>query len=150
MNEIKIAGASYITAFYQEVQFLNHNYAVYINSQLEIAHKCNYEKEKIKNISSVEMQNVNNAMQLMRISVIKTYLAYKTIGKNIKISDNHAIEDAYKEIIEKYNFSHDRLEIYIMEINNLLVSDIIKELIDNSQSLINQIYSNDTSGTVQQ
>lgn len=151
MNEIKVAGASYISSFFQEVTYLNHNFAVYINANLELANKCGNDREKLKQISQMELQNINNAIQLMRVSIIKTYLGYKTIGRNVKLKDNAELEILYKKLTETYNFESVDLQNYIMEINNILVSDIIKELVENSQLLLQQIYSNDnTSRTEQQ
>jgi len=145
MNEIKVAGASYISSFFQEVTFLNHNFAVYINANLELANKCGNDKEKVKHVAQIELQNINNAIQLMRVSIIKTYLGYKTIGKNVKFQENKELENLYKKLTENYNFESVDLQSYIMEINNILVSDIIKELVENSQLLLQQIYSNDNT-----
>lgn len=147
MSDLKIAGSSYIVSFFQEVQGLNHNFAVYSNNVLEINHKCNNEPEKIKNISDSEKAVLNQATQLIRIAIMKTYLAYKTISKNIKVN-NDKLEELYKKLTEKYNFDSDVLQDYILEINNVLVSDIIQELIQNSQAFLNQIYND--SGRVQQ
>ena len=140
-NSLKQAGASYIISFYQEVQLLNHNFAIYLNAYLEIQKKTTGDPGKVAQLSDNEVINLNNTIQIIRVSVIKAYLGYKTIISNLKIEERPVIEQKYNKFTTVYNFEWIEMQEYVLELNNLLVSQVIKELIDNSQNLLENIYS---------
>jgi hypothetical protein len=141
-NDKEKAAANYIFNFYNEIQALNHNYGLYINTllNLEKIYPGNSFEKEATDLDRQLLVNINNAV---RGNIIKSYIFYKSIVKNTKIAENKKIEDIYKEYLTIYELDRNKLEEYILIINEVLINDIIGELLDTSQKIINSIYNNE-------
>lgn len=138
-KEKEIAGASYIIAFYKEVQNLTHYYGSYLNLMLEIEHKYGNPPKGIE-------PEVNNALsvtiQTVRLSVHKSYIQYQSIKNTLeekKKKDD--LEKAYFKLKNEFVLNRDALEKYVVSLNALLVRDVIQNLLASSQDLVRDIYS---------
>lgn len=138
MNEKEIAGASYVIAFYQEVQNLTHNYGEYTNLLLEIEKK--YKPENIP-------AEVNNLLaqhaQFVRLGVMKSYIMFKSIIKVVDPKDKNppTIEAVYKKIKGDFVINRDDLEEYVMSMNAILVKEVVQNLLATGQDLYKSVYS---------
>lgn len=139
-NEQKIAGASYIISFFQEVQRLTHSYAQYLNVMLEMEEK--YGSEELQEITELERQTTSQTFQTVRYYALKCYVQYHAIKPSLKLKDDDKLEAGYKEVKSKFIIPRDALEDYVICLNSLLVENIIQNLLQTSQDLVGQVYTN--------
>ncbi len=145
IDEKKIAGASYIFNFYKEVEILTDYYAQYINFLLQL-------KEQTKNtdlskLGDAEKQTLIEGVQGVRLAAHKIYVQYTSIAGVLKLELSEKIKESYAEIKKHYIIKEDDLEKYVIEINKFLLNQIIQELLEDSQSLIEEVYKDDTGET---
>jgi len=146
MSDEKLAGANYIITFYQEVQALTQTFAQYLNLVTEL--KLKYGKETDDNdekLPDEEKQTYERAIQLLRYSAIKTNVYYKAIIAATNITEDKEATKAYKELFEQEKeiaLQKEKLETYVIQMNKVLLSNVIKDLLKSSQDLASAIYSN--------
>lgn len=139
ISEKDIAGASYIIQFYKEIQQLKGFYADYVNVLLEMENKY---KETDK-ASEEEKDYLKQVIQQIRKLAVLCYISYKSLVSSVKgLKKKTEIEKAYSKI--KVNFVIERQDLYkfVTELNNFLLEEIIKNLLETSQNIINDIFEN--------
>lgn len=136
-KEKRGAAASYLVSFYQEVITLNNNYANYSNLITESKHKYN----DLEKIPEGEKYTLIQYAQVVRANVHKSYIMYKTIIPALKIKENKNIDNLYTTISKEFIMPASSLFEFTLLLNKILVTDIIKELIDFSQELIESVYN---------
>lgn len=144
-TEQKVAGASYIISFFQEVQRLTHSYAQYLNIMLEMEKK--YGSDDLKEITPVERDTTSQTFQTVRYYALKCYVQYHAIKPALKLQDDQKIEDAYKTVKSQFIIPRKALEEYVIGLNSLLVQNIIQNLLQTSQDLVGQVYTNGDTQT---
>lgn len=138
IDEKRIAGASYIFAFYKEVQTLTDYYAQYVNFLLDIKTKHNVTLDKL---GDAEKETVAQAVQAVRASAHKSYIQYVSICGILKIDVDDKIEESYKQVKEVYIIPEEDIKNYVVGLNQFLVKDIIKKLLEDSQDFMEQLYT---------
>lgn len=139
INEEKSAAASYIMQFYNEVIILTNTYANYQNMLLEF-------KTKVTNgakggITEQERKGVSDLCHAVRYYCTKTYIGYTTINMGLKQKDKSEISDTYAEIKEQFVIKLDSLEKYVKALNAFLLTEIVKNLLQNSEQLVDSLYN---------
>jgi len=130
-SEKKAVGISYLYSFYMEVQNLINNYAQYLNLMIEIESKYPSAQELQK--ADEEHKNiVNQWLQNVRIYISTTYIKYKTLSSVLKLKDNPELDKKHKEILSKFVIDRNILEQYVIEMNKILITDIIQDLLENN------------------
>lgn len=142
MNEKQITGVSYILTFFKEVQQITHTYAQYVNLMLELETKYNKDVDKIP---EEERAILTGTMQLIRQSAHKVYIQYVAISESGKLKKDKEITSTYKPIKKNLIINRDDIEKFVIALNKVLVTDIMQEILANSQSLIGNIYDNETA-----
>lgn len=138
-NEKAVTAASYFYSFYNQIMSLNHNEAQYQNVLAELKNK--HGSMELGKLEEEEKNVLMQQAQLVRYHARRTWIMYKTIKKSLEIKDKQDIEENYNSLKEDYVIKMDKLEKFIIHINSVLVNSIIKDLIDNSQELMEDIYS---------
>lgn len=144
MKERETSGAHYIVTFYNNIQQLNHLSSQYDNLLLEFKSKYGDNPDP-KKVSDEERAVLSSVLQNIRHYAKLAYIGYKSIYPTIKKTYSKIIEDAYIHIKEQYVIKKDVLDIYVIELNKILVEDIIRDLLLSSQDIYSQIYNNATS-----
>jgi len=137
-KEKEIAGASYVLTFYRDVQELNNNYVQYCNLLIELE-----AKEHIK-MGIEERQILIQAVQVLRENIQKSYIEYTALISNIDIEKNvekdKELADIYKELTTKFIIQRDKVGEYVKHINNFLIRNVIRTLLQTSEDLITSMY----------
>jgi len=140
-------GASYVIAFYQNVSALTDAYAQYANIKLQQIAKYG-QKTKQDDYDDQDLQNINMATMNFRVLIIKSHLYLKSLGTSIvdlKVPTD--LENLYKDLAtektETYIINLEKAERYVLKINEMLLSKIVKDLLDLSNELFNTVYLND-------
>lgn len=145
VTEKQIAGASYIIAFYKEVQALTHNYGNYLNLMLEIENRYGTDAKGIE-------PEVNNQLSLtiqtVRLSIHKSFVMYCSIKEAITEKEEKGnkqktekLNKAYSKLKTEFVLDRDSLETYVIALNSALVNDIIQNLLTSSQDLVSEVYN---------
>lgn len=138
-DERKTAAASYILTFYQRIGDLTNTYASYENAILELENK--YSGFDIAKIDEQERATLLEIVQNVRYSCHLSYVMYKTICKSLDLKENKAINNSYKAIKKNMIISRSDLETFVIELNSMLITNIIKDLLDNSEKILNTVYN---------
>lgn len=141
-DEKQVAAASYILTFYKEVQALTHNYALYNNLILELEAK--YGDGFIKKITDEEKENTRVFLQQVRYNSHKCYIQYKSILIGSKINENKDITKLYTKLNTSYEILRADLQLFVIALNSVLITDVITDLLESSQNLVDNVFSNDT------
>ncbi len=139
IDEKKIAGASYIFAFYKEVQILTDYYAQYINFLLEVKEKT--KGENLEKLDEAVKTTIMQGVQQARISAHKTYIQYISIVDVLKRGKQDKIGEIYKRIKTDYIIKEEDLRDYVVALNKVLLNEVIQSLLEDSQTIINQVYT---------
>ena len=144
IDEKKLAGASYIFAFYKDVQTLTEYYAQYTNFLLEL--KSRYNELDLAKLTEEEKTAVTQTVRAVRVSVNKIYIQYISIlsvlKTNIKADEKENIKSRCGKIKKNYIINEEDLEDFVIQINKFLLKGIIQSLLEDSQSIIESIYEN--------
>lgn len=152
ISEEKTAASSYIITFYQHVQALNDSYSNFENVLLEI-------KSKYKGISFDEIPLENQEKTILlsncqntRYYVHRTYISYKTILKGLKkdkLKEKEFIEleKLWKKLKEQFILNRDDILNYVININDSLQEDIMKELLVKSTDIVKRMYGTEQNKT---
>lgn len=137
----KVVAASYIFSFYQDIEFLNNDYAHYLNLMLEFENRYP-NKEKIEGANQDDKQTINKYCQQVRYQVHKVFIKYQSIIPALKIGSDKDLENSYKQLtsMEGYIINREVLNTFVKAVNKCLVNGVIQELLSTNQDLINSIY----------
>ena len=139
-KEKKIVAASYVFTFYQSVTIAIDYEAQYRNILVELNVKYS-NQEVINKLNETEKEALIQSVQLVRFYSRKCWIMYKTLIKPLGIKEDKGLEEAYIKIKDQYVINQDDLENFIIAINQILIDNTIKDLIDNSQNLLEAISS---------
>lgn len=139
VNEKRIAGASYIIGFYENINLLTHNYAQYLNFLIELENK--YKNVDLGKISEQERGVFIQSIQEVRYFAHKCYIMYKTIILPLNIKEDQDINNFYEKIKANYIIDRKDIEMFTVSLNSVLMSNVVQDLIDTSQTLLDSIYS---------
>lgn len=147
MKESQQAGANYIITFFNDIQLLNHTYSQYINLIMELENKYS-DEDVYKTMEENEKQNLNQLVQTLRHYCHKVFIQFKSIYAAVESPDellnkkNDELKTIYYEKVRKnYIIKSADIEEFIVNINSVLVTDLIKNLLRTSQDIITEIYN---------
>lgn len=138
VSEERTAAASYILTFYQEIIALTHNYANYENLMLELEQKYGSEDEKM---SPEEQDIIKQFSSILRYYIRVTYVRYVSIMAGVGQKTDKKITDLFDKIKDQYIVIRADAQDYVTALNGVLVNKIIKNLLESSQELVQQLYS---------
>ena len=139
-EEKKQAAASYILNFYKEVLTLTEFHSQYLNLLLELEAKY----QSIDKAADTEKETIKNAVQNLRYYCTKAYIQYSSISLSLNTERNKDIEEIYTRLKNNYVLERSDVENFVILLNNFLVGDVIKDLIDNSANLVDNAFNNAT------
>lgn len=144
MNETNTASASYIVQFFKDVQTLKYAYASYVNIIQELELK--YNQLDIKNFEYAEKTIFLNTLQTLKTYIHSIDIDYHhlklTLKQKIIEEEGSTLEDTYKELNKQFVYSKDLVKKYIVQLLAILFKDVIKDLLQNSQDILDQVYKN--------
>lgn len=150
-QETQIAGANYIYQFYNDAISLINYYAQYLNLILELKERGAGDKEFFQNLNETQQQTFSGALQMVRQQVFRTHIVAKSIHTAINSEDKETFEklDAIVLKFKKtFAINEDDLEDYVTKLNDFLIKDIIKDILQSSHDIVTQLsgdYADDQS-----
>lgn len=146
-NERQEASSSHILNFYNDVQYLNHHFANYLNIVIELKHKNDDFKEsgELASLDEAGSENITNLVQTIRYYLHQFILKYKGICTGTTLEEDKEIEQLYENMLEEKNFIPpvETLKKFVQKANNVLITDVISNLLTTSQEIYTQIYGNE-------
>lgn len=144
LSEQRTAAASYILSFYQSVQTLTATYANYSNMVELLANT--YGEEGLKNLSDEHRNALMGLVQQIKYYIKHTYVQWSSILHGTTKDDDepeNTLEELYDKLKGGKNYVIDveDVEQYVLQANKVLTKDIIRDLMENSQEIIDSIYS---------
>jgi hypothetical protein len=140
----KVIGVSYLYTFYDDIQKLIINFAQYQNLMLELEYRYPNNTESLTKADEVEKATITQWLQEVRLYITSCHIRYKTLTPILKLPKSELLENSYKIITSKFVINRDDLEVYVIEMNKVLISGVIQELLENNQNLIGAIYAERT------
>jgi hypothetical protein len=139
-QEERVAASSYVISFYKFVQSLTHEYANYENMLLEMEAKTKNNAEKLDPTSK---DTLLGSSQRLRYYATQTYINYESIRRAVgdkKIKENADMRAAYAELRSHLIIARDDAEKFVVEMNAILLTEIVKNLLQTSQDVMEQLY----------
>lgn len=136
-NEQEFIGASYVTTFYEYVGLLTIAVSEYKNLLLE-------KEQEETSLTEEQKNNIKQAIGIVRKYLTITNIQYETISESIDEEKKKSIKELYEELNKQFTMRKEELEEYAKEMNKILVSKKIKELLKTSQDRLNEIYERTT------
>lgn len=139
ISEERTTAASYILTFYQDVIYLTHNYSLYLNELTKLGMKYNT-SDVLSKMEEVEKQIIIQLAQNVRYYIHKCYIQYNAVLKAAKFKEDRSIEEIYKKLRDVLIINRHDLEKYVIAINQVLVNNVMKSLLESSQDIVENIY----------
>lgn len=141
-NEKRVAAASYILSFYEEVNNVTHYYSIYLNALIELDTK--YSKiESNELMAKVPDEDKNQLIQLtnyIRYHSNKCYIQYKTLLPKLNIKEDKKLTNFFNSITTTYIIQRAELQEFVLTLHSVLMDGIIQELLESSQSYLENLY----------
>lgn len=136
-SQEKIAAANYVLNFYQEVATLTSFYSQYENILLEIKAKYGDEHPIPEEDKTYIVEICKNIRYYVRVCYIK----HKSIVSKVKKQTDDETETLKNDIASSLLVDRVKLEAFVVKMNDVLVENVIKDLLQNSGDIINSIFS---------
>ena len=126
--------------FFQEINILTDQYANYKNIIYEVEYKKKHDEEVLedqKNALQISAQN-------LKLMSNKIYVHFKSIEPVLELSVEQVAKmtDMYNKITKGGLLPVvDDVECFVIEINKLLVTDVIRNLLETAQDTLDSLYS---------
>lgn len=141
VDQNKILGATYIAEFFTEVKALTEQYANYKNVYLELEYNSKLEGGKI---DTDQVNNGKIAVNNIKFVANKVYIHFLTLRTVLSLDKqvSEPIVESYNKIVNPATALPDckDIELFVVEMNTLLVRDIVKNLLETSQDILNSLY----------
>lgn len=136
-KDVSIAGVSYLHTFAQNIYLLTQQTASYRNFLLKL------EKESKDGELTIEQQKLfDSGIEALRHTLYLVHVQYKAISKSVKqIKFNEEIQTCYDKIEKKYVIDRIELDNYVVLINEELMAEALKDLLNTSESMHNRLYN---------
>jgi len=134
MSEEKFAQANYIITLYNEVHQLSLTYCNMINVYLELE-----QKEK----TDQDNQTIKDLLLNIRFYSMQIYLKLNSLKNQLKIKDAQLndLKIYYDGLKETYLIKSEKIELFLIAINEIMTDGLMQNLLSSSQETINNIYS---------
>lgn len=147
LDEKQKTGVSYIYTFYNNVVTLTNYYAQYLNLLLE--YKMKFSTADLQKLEEGEQKIVTGAVQICRQTVISVFIQYQSITKALKIDDSEKdkVREQYDKIKETFIIDTQDLEDFVCLMNEVLVNNVIKNLLESNQDIISDLFDHGNTTT---
>lgn len=144
-EEKKLAGASYILSFYNDIENLTGYAAQYLNIYKSIKGKYTEETLKDVGMEETDQQNIVTITQAIRACIFRIYIKITSLKEKVNEfggEDYNKLKASYGTLIEKDIYERAELEDFIILLNKLFITGVFGELLvtakDVIDSLVNQ------------
>lgn len=128
--------ADYLKIFFNDLENLTAQYALYVNALLITNQKSQEEDNSIEE----EKNSLIQITQTTRFWAIRAYIHYKALLKsNLNLKPNIQIEDYYLRIVSINTPKADDIQGLCIEFNSLFVVGIISQQLDNLANTLSQV-----------
>jgi hypothetical protein len=144
IDEQKTAKANLFLNFFNEVQNLKHEEAIYHNLLIEL--NARYSNlEDLSKIPDSDKNIIIQQTQKVRYYALVSYRSYKSLSTQIKTNQEKKPDDFINCIKEPDKnmpllIDRDILGNYVVSLLTFLADDIVKQLLDSSQELVDKVY----------
>lgn len=140
----KLVAKSYIENFHHHVINLTDTSAGYQNLLIELKHRHPGEGDAMK-LEDNENQALLESAQNLRFFVQQVYISYRSISENLEKErrsqeQEEKIETLYKRMKDDFIIDPTVIEEYVILFNHILVSQVIRRLLQNAQDIIEGVY----------
>jgi len=127
-----VIGSSIIYNWYEDVETLIQGYAEYSTALIKAS------KQESEDSETEQIEQYSN---FIRKQFIKVHMRSKSILTSLGKGKSKVMEESYKKIKEQYIIKGDTIENYIQELQNLMLDDTISQIINNSEQIIQNVFS---------
>lgn len=138
VDENKQTAASYVIGFYQSVNELTHHYANYNNFMAELGEK--FSGENMQNLDPDTKDQLKNVCNTIRYYAIRSDVSYRSIMKGVNKNTDSEIKQSFLKIKDSFIIKVIDVEEYVIKLNEVLTTTIMRDLLSTSNDLVNQLY----------
>ena len=130
----KITASSYIISFYREIDQLTTQYSIHHNVVLEI--------KQYKDLDQGRKDILTQSTQAVRLCIIKTFIRFESMKEYLKVDEKtfNNIELLHQKINSEFIIKLEDCKAFVLEMNKILLTKIIKSLLTTSQEVLNGVY----------
>lgn len=144
--EEKNSAANYVLNFYDNVQRINHFFAIYSNFLLFTQSQYSQDVKVIKDrLSEQDKVTFTNTTENLHYYIDQSVLSAKVFAK-VKGFKTDTPESSYSKVLElhktissNYTIKKEELSAFVESINYFLAENIMPSLLQSSQDLINRV-----------
>lgn len=141
----RIAGASYIVTFFNDVEALNWQAPAYINLITQFKFKYPQKGESGRpeesDMDIVDQTNLQSSVQMIKTYVFRVYTKFRALSKQIDQFDEYKdiMEKGYKAVSGEAIPSQEVIEGFVITVNELFVMGIVGELLGSASEVLRTI-----------
>lgn len=139
----KRVGLELIFEFKDTLAGLIQYYALYINLLAEITRINKNEAD----FSEAHKTQTKRYCQEIRYNSTIAYVKYKSLCDALKIDQGKIAKEKYDKIRDNYLVEPDIVLEFIEELDKVLTSIVIRDLLKSNQDIVDQIFNNNQDGT---
>lgn len=140
ITEQQQTAASYILTFYQNVQMLTHNYANYHSLLLTMENEYSGDIKKMPDEHKNKVLEFSNTV---RYHAIMTFTSLNVIQKRLNVQRSPDLDKLHEKIENTLILDRKVLKDYVNAIHLELSANIMKDLLNTSEAIINNLFANE-------
>jgi len=147
VSENRQAAASYVIAFYNDIVMLTHTYANYENILIELAETYGSNEDGLSKMPADQKDGVKTYCQTLRYYATKCNISYNALITGMGKSADIEVGTLYNHVLEQFIIKAKDIRSYVIKLNAILMSEVIRDLLESSQDLVNKLYSGPDGAT---
>lgn len=148
----KTPSFSFLSIFIDDLQQLNHNFALFVNTHGLVQSAVGDEPtdEQIRGLTDDVKQEYVKINNVLRYYVTKTYISFESLRRNIEsingqflsVDDANIIKETYELNKKKQVININSVESYILVLNAVLVSRLMQGIITSDEEVRRRMLQN--------
>lgn len=135
----KQTSANFLVNFFNHVENLDHWCALYDNVLRYVENK--YGKDHVDKCDDSDKMSINNAIENVSYYVNRTKTTYDALVMHLKMKPDPKLKALFTELRTSFVMKRETLDEYKKILYSLLVTEVMKNLLESSQSVIDSMYS---------
>ena len=144
MPDNKLPAANYLLTFFDDIETVTNNAAIYIDVISEM--KARYSEESLKNRKGIAEEDIPPLIaniQQIKMTVFRAYVKFAALSEKIpEFMANKEIRKRYEAIADKPVPLKADVEAFVLELNKVFVMGVMDELLIKAADVVKGLTAN--------